>query len=202
MIVEFYRRGNWNRHFQKCPVVTKQQFIKQMNVTPPSELKVNSLADAPTQVLDVGIVCDGLWSRIVKGVDMTGLHGASIKYGRPRHIFYRKDELGKVTKYTGTFKSPDCLIFAVLPGTQTPNGTFTCNVCARIVEDPGFLKDVLQCDPEASHVPHKLTNHRYMNEFAKYVVHVCCFGCVRVNNVPIRSFSFLFFVFTCILTRL
>ena len=170
MIVTSYRCANWNRHFRKCPVVMKEQFIKQMCVDP--KLPVDSPVHEPRQVLDVGIVCDGLWSRVIKGVDMTGLHGASIKYGRPRHMFYRKNEFGKVTKYTGTFKSPDCLIFAVLPGTQTPNGTFTCNVCARIAEDPSFVKDVLQCDPEATIVPHKLTNHRYMNEFAKYVVHV------------------------------
>lgn len=119
--------------------------------------------------MDPTTVCDGLWQRVIRGVDVSTLHGISLTYGRPKHVFYRKDEFGHVEKYTGTFKHPNCLIHAVLPGTTTPNGTFTCNVCALIACDHRFIKDVLQFDADQSKTmsPHKFTRHTNMTELEK-----------------------------------
>ena len=173
MTVSKYRRANWSRHFKRCTYVAKESFVNKMGTlltSPPSTEELSPPRLTPVnepvgQVVDVSIVCDGLWARVIGGVDVTNLHGASVKYGRPKHVFYRKDENGKVQKHQGTFHHPECLRVSVIPGTTRPNGTSTCNICARIEHDPEFIKHVLNFDPDYITPPQ--VNHRYMSECDK-----------------------------------
>ena len=136
-----YISSNWDRHFKLCDTKQKKRlsFFGKTKLTPITDPKQRT-----AQQLDPAVVCDGLWSRKILGIKVDGNFTVSCNefHGEPDYVFYRKENDGTISKQKGTFRSNNCLKVAVIPGTHKPNGTSTCNFCARLVLNKTFVNHI------------------------------------------------------------